>query len=225
MKHPFTWPSSTRRAILRGVAPAVAAAILLGAGVVAPFPESSAGASTSSASSVICNAKEPRAIGHFLVSCNGSASALVTMSASLTPCTSASACATSSQLQFVVSVKGSASTNGYGFVGGSVSQLAPLSTTSSSGTTTTTGSSGATGSAGATSTTTTHPSTSSGNPLGKVLFGKLSFRYSVHVRGKVTKVLNVVVASAAKFGLSNPILGIQDSRNIADGAAKSQEVE
>ena len=225
MTHSFTTPCSTKRAVWRGIGPTIATIIILGAGVLVPPSTSPAGASTGGAIAVVCG-KQSRAVGNFIVSCDGSASKLVAVSVSLQPCASVATC-TVRELQSVVALQGPATTGEYIFTGGSVAQLGLQRTAVTTGTTSPSGSTGAAGSTGV-STATTPASTLSGHGASTTAtptFRSIDFRYSLSAPGKPTVVLTVTVATAAHFGLTNPVLSIQDDKNAADGAAKSQPVE
>ena len=221
----------TKRARRGRLASLLGVAGLLMTAIVVPYSNAGAQTPGSQSIAVTCNAVA-RHVGFFDIFCDGSASGFVQVTASTTSCVSASGSQGSCELRFWVTRRGAMASDAISFIGGGVLQAGPMSattgagsggTTGSSTTTTSTGaagSTGATGSSGVSSGTTTTVSAPA-----TFNFRKIFWNYSVRVPGKSTRVLTVVVTAGAGHALRNPTFGVQDSKNIADGAAQQVAVE
>ena len=234
MRRSFTPLDSSKRARVRSLISALTAALSLVAVMVLPSSSTLASAASASRVAITCNAKRPHTVGTFVVSCGGSGGGLVSVTASVSSCASSvGASRTCDQFnitaRFHVEIQGiNASTYHDTFSGGTLTQLAPVKPTGSTGitgTTAPTGTTGAAGAAGAAGTTTTAASSTPPRESISFNFSKIEWSYTIQVPGKSSKVLEITVTPIAKHGLFDPSLGIQDSKNIADGAAKGQAVD
>lgn len=204
-------------------------AVLFVTAIVVPYSSAGAGSPDRPIIVVTCNAGS-RPVGPFDVACAGSASGFVQVTASTTTCGSASGSQSSCELRYWAKSRGATLSDAISFIGGGVLQAGPISATTGVGSGGTTGSSttssgaagstGAAGSAGVSSVTTNTVSA----PV-NFMYRKIIWTYSVRVPGKNTRVLTVVVTTGAAHALTNPTFGVQDSKNIADGAAQQVAVE
>ncbi len=206
-------------------------AILLATAVVAPYSRALAGTSGTPLVEVTCNAAVTH-VGPFDLVCRGSASGFVQVTASTTACALAGSAQSSCELRFWVKGRGATPSEVISFIGGGVSQEGPMSATTSTGSggttgpTSTTSSTGAAGSAGATGSSAT--SITGASPVSEtptLVFHQITWTYSIHVPGHVTRVLTLRVGVQHGHALSDPTFGVQDSKNIADGAAQQVAVE
>lgn len=184
-----------------------------------------------------CNSSVPVTAGNFLITCSGTGAALVSVKVTTTSCASSSGPIAGCEISFQV-IK-STRTNiarEWSNEGAMILQSQPLTvksppganTTSTVGTTGSGATSGSTGAAGTTgSGTTTSTAISSEPPLEEVSlnFRTIEMRYIFVNSHGATRVFTVTLRPTVGHALSDPSVGIQDTKNVADGAAKSQPVE
>ena len=157
------------------------------------------------------------------------------MTASATPCPTTGVAAGTCEIRFDVRPQtSSVATAPIFFTSGSLAQLGPVRTTRPTGTTGATGTTGTTGttsvggSTGEAGSPTTTVASASTPPREQVTFNFTKIRWTydlaqqLHVRELI---VTVTTSLKRKLTLTDPVVGIQDSKNIADGAAKSQAVE
>lgn len=205
-------------------------AVLFVTAIVVPYSSAGAGSPDRPIIVVTCNAGS-RPVGPFDVACAGSASGFVQVTASTTTCGSASGSQSSCELRYWAKSRGATLSDAISFIGGGVLQAGPISATTGGGsggttgssTTTSSGAAGSTGAAGSSGVSSVTTNTVSA-PV-NFMYRKITWTYSVRVPGKNTRVLTVVVTTVTGHALENPTFGVQDSKNIADGAAQQVAVE
>lgn len=185
-----------------------------------------------------CISSVPVTAGNFLITCSGTGAALVSVTVTTASCASSSGPIAGCEISFQV-IK-SMRTNiarEWRNEGAVILQSQPLTlksqpganTTSTVGTTGSGATSGSTGAAGTTGTgTTTSTATTSAPPLKESVslnWGRMEMRYIFVNSHGATRVFTVTLRPTVGHALSDPSVGIIDSKNVADGAAKSQPVE
>jgi hypothetical protein len=182
-----------------------------------------------------CNSSVPVTAGNFLITCSGTGAALVSVMVTTTSCASSSGPIAGCEISFQVIKSTRANiAREWSNEGAMILQSQPLTvksppvtnTTSTIGTTGSGAASGSTGAAG--SGTTTSTATSSEPPLKESVslnWGRMEMRYIFVNSHGATRVFTVTLRPTVGHALSDPSVGIQDAKNVADGAAKSQAVE
>lgn len=182
-----------------------------------------------------CNSSVPVTAGNFLITCSGTGAALVSVTVTTTSCASSSGPIAGCEIfiQVIKSTRNNIARE-WSNEGAMILQSQPLTlksppganTTSTVGTTGSGATSGSTGAAGTTgSGTTTSTATSSEPPKETVAFRFVDMRYIFVNSHGATRVFTVTLRPTVGHALSDPSVGIQDTKNVADGAAKSQAVE
>ena len=184
-----------------------------------------------------CISSVPVTAGNFLITCSGTGAALVSVTVTTASCASSSGPIAGCEISFQV-IK-SMRTNiarEWRNEGAVILQSQPLTlksqpganTTSTVGTTGSGATSGSTGAAGTTGTGTTTSTATSSDPNRKIVtysWDFLEMRYIFVNSHGATRVFTVTLRPTVGHALSDPSVGIIDSKNVADGAAKSQPVE
>ncbi|MGC8499397.1 MAG: hypothetical protein ACP5OV_07890 [Acidimicrobiales bacterium] len=206
-------------------ASAFVGAMLLAAVIAVPGSRAMAGTPGTPAVALTCSGATQH-VGPFDVVCGGSGSRFVQVTAAAVSCQSAGGALSSCGFRYWIKRRGTRGWDTISFAGGSVSQVGLVSAKGGTGsggstTTTTTSSTGGTGSGGTSgsagpSTTTTVPTP--GAP--RLVFRQISWTSRIRVPGPATRVVTIVVTTGVGYALTSPSYGVQDSKNIADGAAQ-----
>lgn len=165
----------------------------------APVPAAVAGQTTVKPTAIPCGGGHAVQLGSFSVSCAGSAASLVTVTAAGTRCGALAKPSGSCTVQFDIAVKKQGIPSR--IIGGGVTQSSPVGAASS------TGASSSTGAA---------------VPLA---YRTIVWHYALQAPGQAATQVDITVVAGQGVGMTAASMSIQDTKNVADGAAKSQAVE
>ncbi len=197
----------------------VAVAVTVGVITVSSGARARAATATPAAT-VACGTSKGIDVGGVVVTCTGSASPLVAVVVTGGCPTSSALPPACPPLAYAIRPHGGMTagggTHGFGVavVGGTITQQGPLTPSVGSSGSGSSGS-GLSGSGGPGPVTVTGP----------VSYQRIVWTFDLGGPGVATRTLELTYSVGAHRGLGDPSLGIQDSKNIADGAAKSQAVE